>query len=106
MEQPMFCVGDRVVCVNSSPINTPIPTGLIEGKTYTVLAVTRCLCCSSVVVDVGVDLIGEGVTCSTCDTLFPIKVEWKKQIRFVPVQTNDHLESEITEALKGIPETL
>ncbi len=105
MEQPLFAPGDRVVCVDSKS-KSGMPTGLIEGNKYTVMAIKRNACCGRVVIDVGLLNPSGYERCTKCDISIKSNVAWKHQYRFVPEDFDRYADNELHQALKGIPETL
>lgn len=104
IENPMFCPGDKAVCISGEPHNTKYPTGLVEGKVYTIQHIIRCKC-GLVCVSVGISVKG-GTICSVCNKwVASDDIHWYKQTRFVPLDTDRAIESAIFEALKGQPIT-
>lgn len=103
-EQPLFCVGDKAVCVDSSNCEGM----LIEGKVYKVSTMRRCDGCGGISIGVGIMYLGNAVRsrcrCGYTSKVFP---EYGfRQTRFVPLDTNSQLEESIFEALKGHVEIL
>lgn len=97
-QEPLFCVGDQVVCIDSSGIDE-----LIEGKKYTIALVHRMPCCGEVGVSVGIYGDHKYHNCLRCNKKTPYQgSNLYRQRRFVPIDTDRALESEIFESLKGI----
>lgn len=82
--ESLFNINDRVICIDSS---WPADDKLIEGKQYIILGM--CECCTPPKVNV-----------NSSD----IKDFWN-QTRFIKPETNEQLEEEIFEAMKGKVET-
>ena len=101
-EEPMFCPGDKAVCVNSYAPNGHI-SRLTEGKVYTILAIKRDCC--HVIVDVGIRADGKfNSHCPTCRGIEKIEsggILWRVQNRFAPIDAIESIESQVFEALKG-----
>lgn len=100
MEQPIFCVGDKVVCVDSSGKGTY----LTEGKKYTITHVKRCEGCGIIGVAVGIKYKKEVWTtsCATCKTVsVPLGQYIYQQKRFAPIDAIENIEAQVFEALKG-----
>ena len=105
-EQPMFCIGDRIVCADSKGYESLIT----EGKTYKVTGVVRCKGCGIIGVSVGVcdGNIYQGLSCrcaSRQDYGTIMTEAYFKQTRFVPIDFDRMADEVIFESLKGIPET-
>jgi len=95
-EQPIFCAGDKAVCIDSSGRQFG---NLIEGKVYTILEVKRQECCGRVGVWTGT-IHKPGGVCK-CGAEDDNEKIFYNQNRFVPLDTNSQLEEAIFEALKG-----
>lgn len=96
-EQPLFCVGDKAVCVDSTG-----QTDLVEGKKYTITSVIRTTCCGAIGVSVGIKGDFKNHRCVTCNRTMPYTgYNIYKQNRFAPANAMEQIESQVFEALKG-----
>lgn len=100
--ESLFNVGDEVICVDSSRDPKGFILPLVEGKKYLIHA-QRMPCCKSktISVDVGVNNPYGTQECSRCHTEQIHNHWWFPQERFVKADTNQQLENEIFEAMKG-----
>lgn len=100
METQLFSIGQKIVCIDSVDAHE-----LVEGKTYRVTGYEGCEVCKMVGVFIGIRCIKDErirYTCS-CGAVAEYVPEISyRQTRFVPLDTNDQLEEEIFESLKGV----
>lgn len=96
--ESLFSVGQKIVCVDSV-YNCGFKSPLIEGKTYTVLAIFSCVC-GAVDLDVGTRNPSDHLRCS-CGHITENNRWLHNEMRFVPLDTNSQLEEEIHQAMKG-----
>jgi hypothetical protein len=94
--ESLFTIGQKVVCVDSKGHNT----NLIEGKTYTIQGIRANECCGVIVVNVGVNYNYERTKCGGCGGFYSPADGYKRQTRFVPLDTDRELDEAIHEALK------
>lgn len=106
-EEPMFCPGDKAVCVNSTFPDWVVEyfgSPLVEGKVYVIQDVKRCIC-GRIEVNVGLrnpSNTGQ-VQCTGCKTI-ETTTSWNmEQERFAPIDAIEEIEEQIHQALKGQP---
>lgn len=100
MEQPLFVVGDKVICVNSNSAQGQ-PSLLIEGKQYIVTDIMRCKC-GRLGISVGVkENYFTHLSCGCGMRIVYPSERMYSQYRFAPIDAIEEIEEQIHQALKG-----
>lgn len=95
----LFEIGQKVVCVDSKG-NFGVPSGLIEGKKYSITGIRGCKC-GVVGITVGVpEKHFKTMSCSCGRDLGKVLPERTfSQHRFIPTQSDEELSEQIRESL-------